>query len=99
LAGVGRGSAIGTWRSAGRAPALRRGGLGHFCSGYLEPEGRGDRFNTDALKARHNIRPRNLTETAYFAEKSDEELYATIALGGGHRGKSLFMPDRRSRAW
>ena len=42
---------------------------------------------------RHQIRPRNLTDSTYFATKTDQELYATISLGGAHMGKSMYMPS------
>ena len=74
------------------SPAEGRTLFVHFCSGCHGPEGKGDGFNADTLRVRHKIRPRNLTETEYFAKKTDRELYATIALGGGHMGKSVFMP-------
>jgi cbb3-type cytochrome c oxidase subunit III len=73
-------------------PAAGRKLFVTFCTGCHGPQGKGDGFNADTLHARHNIRPRNLTETAYFAKKTDQELYSTIALGGGHTGKSAFMP-------
>ena len=74
------------------SPAEGRALFVRFCTGCHGPEGKGDGFNADTLRVRHNIRPRNLTETAYFAKKTDRDLYATIALGGGHTGKSAFMP-------
>jgi mono/diheme cytochrome c family protein len=55
-----------------------------FCTACHGPQGKGDGFNADSLYARNHIRPRNLTETSYFAKKTDQDLYATIALGGGH---------------
>lgn len=63
-----------------------------YCSGCHGPEGKGNGFNADTLRVRHNVRPRDLTDTAYFKDKTDRVLYATIALGGGHMGKSVFMP-------
>jgi mono/diheme cytochrome c family protein len=63
-----------------------------YCSICHGPQGKGDGFYADTLHARNNIRPRDLTDTAYFDTKTDEELYVTIALGGGHGGKSQFMP-------
>lgn len=74
------------------SPAEGRTLFVRFCSGCHGPQGKGDGFNADTLRVRHKIRPRNLTETAYFAKKTDRDLYATIALGGGHMGKSAFMP-------
>jgi cbb3-type cytochrome c oxidase subunit III len=73
-------------------PAAGRKLFVTFCTACHGPQGKGDGFNADTLRVRHNVRPRNLTETAYFAKKTDQELYSTIALGGGHTGKSAFMP-------
>ncbi len=64
----------------------------YYCSGCHGPEGKGDGPNAATLRKLHNIWPRNLTETAYFAKKSDQELFVTIELGGGHAKKSPFMP-------
>jgi mono/diheme cytochrome c family protein len=64
----------------------------YYCSGCHGPYGKGDGFTAEALRIKHNIRPRNLTDQAYFAPKTDQELYVTVALGGGHVGKSIFMP-------
>lgn len=64
----------------------------YYCSGCHGPHGRGDGFNGDTLRVRHAIRPRDLTNTAYFSAKTDQELYEVIALGGGHMGRSVFMP-------
>jgi len=64
----------------------------YYCSGCHGPEGKGDGFNADSLRIRHNVRPRDLTDASYFKDKTDEQLYATISLGGGHTGKSVYMP-------
>lgn len=64
----------------------------YYCSGCHGPYGKGDGFTAEALRLKHNIRPRDLTDSTYFAPKSDRQLYATVALGGGHVGKSVFMP-------
>jgi cbb3-type cytochrome c oxidase subunit III len=64
----------------------------YYCSGCHGSAGKGDGPTADRLRREHNIRPRDLTNTEYFAPKTDQELYATIALGGGHAGKSAFMP-------
>lgn len=64
----------------------------YYCTGCHGPYGKGDGFNAEALRLKHNIRPRDLTDSAYMAPKSDQELYETVALGGGHMGKSVFMP-------
>jgi len=64
----------------------------YYCSGCHGPQGKGDGFNAEALRTRHKIRPRDLTDSVYFAPISDQQLYETVALGGGHMGKSVFMP-------
>lgn len=64
----------------------------YYCSGCHGPYGKGDGFNAEMLRLKHNIRPRDLTDSLYLAPKSDQELYETVALGGGHMGKSVFMP-------
>ncbi len=64
----------------------------YYCTACHGPYGRGDGFNADTLRVRHNVRPRNLTDKAYLEKRTDRALYAVIALGGGHQGKSNFMP-------
>jgi mono/diheme cytochrome c family protein len=64
----------------------------YYCSGCHGPQGQGDGFNAASLRAKHNIRPRDLSDSAYFAPMNDQQLYETVALGGGHMGKSVFMP-------
>lgn len=63
-----------------------------YCSMCHGPHGAGDGLYADTLHARNNIRPRNLTDGAYIGMKTDEDLFVTISLGGGHGGKSDFMP-------
>jgi cytochrome c oxidase cbb3-type subunit 3 len=63
-----------------------------YCTACHGPEGRGDGTFADSLFARNQIRPRNLTDAAYFSQRSDSDLYSTIALGGGHMGRSVYMP-------
>ena len=64
----------------------------HYCSACHGPEGRGDGTYAEALRREHNIRPRDLTDSAYIGAKTDQDLFATVSLGGGHMGKSNFMP-------
>ena len=73
-------------------PAEGRRLFVYYCSACHGPQGRGDGIYADSLRVRHNVRPRDLTDSAYFAPKTDQTLYATIALGGSHAGKSVFMP-------
>ena len=63
-----------------------------YCTACHGPQGGGDGIMADSLWARNHIRPRNLTDSVYFAKKSDQDLYTVIALGGGHMGKSAYMP-------
>lgn len=64
----------------------------YYCTACHGPFGKGDGMNADTLRVRHHIRPRNLTDKAFMATRSDQDLYAIIALGGGHMGKSSMMP-------
>lgn len=64
----------------------------YYCSGCHGPEGKGDGPNADRLRRAQNVRPRDLTDTKFLAERTDQDLYTTIALGGGHAGKSTMMP-------
>jgi len=75
----------------GSAPEGRRLYV-QYCVLCHGPNGRGDGIYADTLRARNNIPPRDLTDSLYFRKKTDQELYVTIALGGGHGGKSVFMP-------
>jgi putative copper resistance protein D len=63
-----------------------------YCTVCHGPEGQGDGILADTLLAKHQVRPRNLTETAYFAPKTDQEIYMTVALGGDHTAHSELMP-------
>jgi mono/diheme cytochrome c family protein len=62
------------------------------CAMCHGPEGHGDGIMADTLWARNRIRPRNLTDSTYFAGKTDQEMFATISLGGAHFHKSGYMP-------
>jgi mono/diheme cytochrome c family protein len=63
-----------------------------YCAMCHGPEGRGDGALADTLWARNRIRPRNLTDSTYFAAKTDQQLFALVSLGGAHFHKSRFMP-------
>ena len=63
-----------------------------YCAMCHGPEGRGDGVVADTLWARNRIRPRDLTDSTYFAAKTDQGLFATISLGGAHFHKSGYMP-------
>ncbi len=64
----------------------------HHCVACHGDEGKGDGPYGKRLIADHNIHPRDLTDSAYFANKMDKELYAVVSLGGGHFRKAVFMP-------
>lgn len=73
-------------------PANGRRWFVYYCSGCHGPEGKGDGPNAERLRRAQNVRPRDLTDAKYFAERTDQDLYTTVALGGGHAGKSTMMP-------
>ena len=64
----------------------------HHCSACHGAYGKGDGTFAEQLWQAHHVRPRNLTDSTYLATKTDRQIYATIALGGGHFRKSAFMP-------
>jgi len=74
------------------APAEGRRVYLHYCSACHGPYGKGDGPYAEALRQQHNIRPRDLTDSTYIGRKTDQDLFAIISLGGGHMGKSAFMP-------
>jgi len=63
-----------------------------YCTACHGVAGHGDGMYADTIYSRVHVRPRNLTDNSYFANRSDRDLYATISLGGGHVGKSTYMP-------
>jgi mono/diheme cytochrome c family protein len=65
----------------------------HHCAACHGTQGRGDGPFAMTLNQRHQIRPRNLTDSTYIAQKTDRELFVTVTLGGGHVGKSPYMPS------
>lgn len=62
----------------------------YYCSACHGPRGKGDGRVSPTLSG--DVRPRDLTDTSYMQEKSDQDLYAAIALGGRHAGLSSAMP-------
>jgi cbb3-type cytochrome c oxidase subunit III len=64
----------------------------YYCTVCHGAQGEGNGLLADTLWVNHQVRPRNLTDTAYMTEKTDRDLYMTIALGGDHVGKSGLMP-------
>lgn len=65
----------------------------YHCSACHGPHGRGNGPSGDILRKKHNVKPRDLTDTRYLATKTDRDIYTIIALGGGHVGKSVYMPS------
>ena len=63
-----------------------------LCTGCHGPYGKGDGRYADSMFVRNKIRPRDLTDSTYFAGKTDKDIFATISLGGGFFHKSPFMP-------
>ena len=63
-----------------------------YCTMCHGPEGQGNGVIADSLWAKHQVRPRNLTDTAYFAPKTDEEIFMTVSLGGDYTAHSALMP-------
>jgi mono/diheme cytochrome c family protein len=60
----------------------------HYCAPCHGAEGQGDGFNAYSL----DPKPRDLTDPAFKAEKSDEDLAETVRIGGGAAGLSTGMP-------
>ncbi|HEV2105609.1 MAG TPA: c-type cytochrome [Candidatus Eisenbacteria bacterium] len=64
----------------------------HECTVCHGLDARGDGRLAAALVSQHHVRPRNLTDSAYIATRTDRDLYLTISQGGGEMGKSPYMP-------
>jgi len=60
----------------------------HYCATCHGTEGWGDGFNAFNL----DPKPRDLSDPAFQAERSDEDLAAVIRTGGGAAGLSNAMP-------
>jgi len=73
-------------------PAEGRKLFVYYCSGCHGLAGKGDGVYAKTLRVRNKVWPRNLTQTAYFEKKTDQDIYVVVALGGGHAGKSTMMP-------
>jgi cytochrome c oxidase cbb3-type subunit 3 len=63
-----------------------------MCSACHGPYGKGDGRYADTIFVRSKVRPRDLTDSLYFAGKTDREVFAAISLGGGFFHKSPYMP-------
>jgi mono/diheme cytochrome c family protein len=64
----------------------------YYCTMCHGPEGKGNGFMADTIAARYKVHPRDLTDSTYFADKGDQELFETISLGGRYTGHSAVMP-------
>jgi mono/diheme cytochrome c family protein len=60
----------------------------HYCATCHGPEGRGDGFNSYNL----DPGPRDLSDPAFQAQRSDDDLASIIRIGGGAAGLSTGMP-------
>jgi mono/diheme cytochrome c family protein len=65
----------------------------YYCSGCHGLSGHGDGIYAKTLRERDKVWPRNLTQTSYFAKKTDQDIFMVVSLGGGHLGKSTMMPE------
>jgi mono/diheme cytochrome c family protein len=63
-----------------------------MCTACHGGSGKGDGRYADTMYVRNKIRPRDLTDSTYFAKLKDKDLFATISLGGGFFHKSPYMP-------
>ncbi|MFN8587390.1 MAG: c-type cytochrome [Candidatus Eisenbacteria bacterium] len=64
----------------------------HHCVACHGSEGKGDGPFAAKLLETAKVQPRNLTDAVYFKDRKDSDLFATIALGGGHFKKAVQMP-------
>ena len=64
----------------------------HHCVLCHGDAGKGDGVYGKQLELQHHVKPRDLTDGTYMATRTDKDLYAVIALGGGHFRKAVFMP-------
>jgi mono/diheme cytochrome c family protein len=73
-------------------PAEGRETYVYRCSSCHGPAGRGDGPSGRMIKRKHGVRPADLTSSRRLSRMSDRELYEMVALGGGHVGRSVYMP-------
>lgn len=64
----------------------------YYCTICHGPYAKGDGFLADSMWARDKVRPRDLTDSLYFVNKTDKEMFVTVSLGGGYTGHSSHMP-------
>ncbi len=60
----------------------------YYCATCHGPEGRGDGFNSYNL----DPKPQDLSDPAFQAQRSDDDLASIISIGGGAAGLSTGMP-------
>ncbi len=54
--------------------------------------GKGDGQYGKQIELQHKVKPRDLTDAKYIGTRTDKDLFALIALGGGHFKKAVYMP-------
>lgn len=64
----------------------------HHCVACHGDAGKGDGPYGQRLVRERNVHPRDLTDSKYFENKLDRDIYSVIALGGGHFHKAVYMP-------
>lgn len=64
----------------------------HHCSACHGEFGKGDGPFAAQIKDKQKVEVRNLTDSSYVGTRTDEQLFATVTLGGGHFKKSVMMP-------
>ncbi len=64
----------------------------YYCALCHGLTGTGDGVYADTVFARHGVKPRDLTDRAYFATRKDKDIYTVIALGGMRTDRSPDMP-------
>jgi cbb3-type cytochrome c oxidase subunit III len=74
-------------------PAEGRALFVHHCVACHGSEGKGDGpFAARIAGMANKAKVRNLTDTEYFSTLTDEQLFATVSMGGGHFKKATQMP-------
>jgi mono/diheme cytochrome c family protein len=90
--GIPRGTVEAYLKAPPGAPDDGRKVFVFYCTMCHGPYGKGNGILADSLWAQHQIRPRDLTDSLYFASKTDQEIFVTVSLGGEYTGHSRFMP-------
>lgn len=74
-------------------PAQGRSIYVYRCSACHGPGGKGDGPSGDLLRRKHGVPPRDLTNTRFMSTKTDRDLFTAVSIGGGHIGRSVYMPS------